>query len=154
MEVDCNSAMTNETLKSDTNGNIRGMKSLRQGNYFRAHSGLRSKAAEGGRKGGQGEEKGGKGRKEEKRRREHSRAQFSRKNLIPKQLVIRRSTDNRFVSLARVCVYTCACVHARSICSCNLDPIPGGDYNVVYYPESSRIFPPTAKTDPARSDAK
>jgi len=70
MEVDCNSAMTNETLKSDTNGNIRGMKSLRQGNYFRAHSGLRSKAAEGEREGGQGEERGGKGGR--KRRDEES----------------------------------------------------------------------------------
>jgi len=65
MEVDCNSAMTNETLKSDTNGNIRRMKSLRQGNYFRAHSSLRSKVAAGGR--GRGREGGREG---ERRRRD------------------------------------------------------------------------------------
>jgi len=38
MEVYYNSTMTNETLKSDANGNIRGMKSLQEGDYFRAYS--------------------------------------------------------------------------------------------------------------------
>lgn len=97
--------MTNETLKSDANGNIRGMKSLQERNYFRAYSAER----EGG---------GGEGRREGSIR-EHN----SRKNVIPKQLVIRRSTNNRFVSRRAHNRGICTCVFARvyvpTCSSCN-----------------------------------
>lgn len=70
-EVYCNSAMTNETLKSNANGNIRGMKSLQERNYFRVYS-----AVGDGRKGGGG----GRGRQVGRRKdEEYLRAQFAQK---------------------------------------------------------------------------
>lgn len=96
MEVYCNSAMTNETLKSDANGNIRGMKSFQERNYFRAYSAERER---------EGDERG---------RGWSIREHNSRKNVIPKQLVIRRSTNNRFVSRRThsrdIFAHVCACV--------------------------------------------
>lgn len=65
-----------------------------------------------------GEEEGG-----EERREGSIREHNSRKNVIPKQLVIRRSTNNRFVSRRAYNRGICTCVFARvyvpTCSSCN-----------------------------------
>lgn len=126
MEV-YNSTMTNETLKSDANGI--------QGGWNRFRRGITSALI---RRKGSGSA------------REHN----SRKNMIPKQLVIRWSTNNRFVSrrertqlwhlCMRVCLYVPIYLVVTSI------QFPEDIITRCIIP-NQRIFPPTTKIDPARS---
>lgn len=99
------------------------------------------------RRGEEEEEKGWEGERQE----EHSRAQFPQKS---DSETISHTTNNlRIIDLSRdahnrasyALLYVCTHIHLPPV-RCNLNPIPGGDYNVVYYPESSRIFPSTTKT--------